>query len=119
MTADVALTLASVTLVAIAQILFELAARRVRFEGWAWETVASWSTLPMALALLVSAAGAGLWIWALRSARLSVVYPLYALTFVLVPLFDRALFATPLSMRYWIGAAIIVGGVWVMTAGGR
>ena len=119
MTIDVALTLASVALVAIAQILFELAARRVRFEGWAWETVASWATLPMALALLVSAAGAGLWVWALRSARLSVVYPLYALTFVMVPLLDRALFATPLSLRYWTGAAIIVGGVWVMTTSGQ
>jgi len=119
MAINVALTLASVTLVAIAQILFELAARRVRFEGWAWETVASWSTVPMVLALLVSAAGAGLWVWALRSARLSVVYPLYALTFVLVPLLDRALFATPLPLRYWIGAATIVGGVWVMTASGR
>jgi undecaprenyl phosphate-alpha-L-ara4N flippase subunit ArnE len=116
---SVALTLASVVLVAIAQILFELAARRVRFAGWAWETVASWSTVPMGLALLVSAAGAGLWIWALRSARLSMVYPLYALTFVLVPLLDRALFATPLSLRYWIGAAIIVVGVWLMTTSGQ
>lgn len=115
MAAGIALTLASVALVAIAQILFDLAARRVRFEGWAWETVASWLTVPMALAIIVSAAGAGLWISALRSSRLSVVYPLYALTFVLVPLLDRALFATPLSLRYWVGAAVIVVGVSVMT----
>jgi undecaprenyl phosphate-alpha-L-ara4N flippase subunit ArnE len=119
MAVAVALTLASVALVAIAQVLFELAARHVRFEGWTWQTMASWSTLPMALALLVSAAGVGLWIGALRSARLSTVYPLYALTFVLVPLLDRALFATPLSSRYWFGAAVIVGGVSVMTGSAR
>ena len=118
MATHVALTLASVALGAVAQILFEVAARGVRFDGWVWATVASWSTIPMLSALLVSAAGAALWVWVLRSANLSVVYPLYALTFVMVPLLDRALFATPLSPRYWAGAAIIVGGVWLMAGEG-
>lgn len=112
----VVLTLASVALVAVAQVLFKLAAERVTFEGIAWQVLASWTTAPMAAALVVSAAGAALWVVALRSATLSVVYPLYALTFVAVPLLDRAVFATPVAPRYWIGAAAIVGGVWLMSS---
>ena len=118
MASNIALTLASGVLVAVAQVLFEVAARGVRFDGWVWASVVSWLTIPMASALLVSAAGAALWVWVLRSANLSVVYPLYALTFVMVPLLDRAVFATSLSPRYWAGAATIVGGVWLMTGEG-
>ncbi|HYR00751.1 MAG TPA: hypothetical protein VET86_11955 [Casimicrobiaceae bacterium] len=114
----VALTLASVALVAAAQVLFKLAAEQVTFDGIARHALASWASPPMAAALVVSAAGTALWVIALRSARLGVVYPLYALTFVAVPLLDRMLFATALSLRYWIGAAAIVGGVWLMAGQG-
>ncbi len=114
----VALTLASVALVAVAQVLFKLAAQQVKFGGIDVQALAGWASAPMGAALVVSVAGTVLWVAALRSARLSVVYPLYALTFVAVPLLDRVVFATPLAPRYWIGAAAIVGGVWLMSGHG-
>jgi drug/metabolite transporter (DMT)-like permease len=53
----------------------------------------------------------------LRTAALSVVYPLYALAFVLVPLLGWMLFGEPMTARHWFGAVLIVGGVWLMTGG--
>jgi drug/metabolite transporter (DMT)-like permease len=111
---EILLTLTSVLLIASGQIFFKFAARDAGFEGFNWRTAAMWLTPAMLAALLVSTFATGIWVWVLRSASLSVVYPLYALTFVLVPLFDWALFGDGLALRQWAGAATIVAGVWLM-----
>ena len=111
---EIVLTLISVLLIASGQIFFKLAARDAAFVGFNWRTVALWLTPAMLAALLVSTIATGMWVWVLRSANLSVVYPLYALTFVLVPLFDWALFGDGLALRQWAGAFTIVAGVWLM-----
>jgi drug/metabolite transporter (DMT)-like permease len=110
------LTLASVTLIACGQILFKLAARHAAFEGFNWRTVGLWLTPAMLSALLVSVVATGIWVWVLRSANLSIVYPLYALTFALVPLFDWMLFGNALAPRQWAGAVTIIAGVWLMAS---
>ena len=98
------------------QILFKLAARHAIFDGLNWHSVASWLSPAMMAALTVSAVATALWVWVLRSASLSVVYPLYALTFVLVPLLEWILFDTGLTARHGLGAAAIVLGVWLMAS---
>src|SRR5262245_43111210 len=113
--AELAFTLLSVSLIGCGQILFKIAARDASFAGFDWPTFASWLTPAMIGALLVSTVATGLWIWVLQYASLSVAYPIYALTFVVVPLLDSALFGTDVSFRQWIGAATIVGGVWLMS----
>lgn len=116
--AEILLTLASVLLIAGGQILFKLAARDATFTGFDLRTVATWMTPAMIAALAVSTLATGMWVWVLRSATLSVVYPLYALTFVVVPLLDWALFGATLSVRHGTGAAAIVAGVWLMAGAG-
>ncbi len=111
---EIALTSISVLLIASGQIFFKLAARDAAFEGFNWHTAALWLTPAMLAALVVSTVATGMWVWVLRSANLSVVYPLYAMTFVLVPLFDWALFGHGLAARQWAGAFTIVAGVWLM-----
>lgn len=108
------LTLISVLLIASGQILFKLAAHNAGFEGFNWRTAAMWLSPAMLVALLVSTFATGIWVWVLRSADLSIAYPLYALTFILVPLFDWALFGDGLALRQWAGAATIIAGVWLM-----
>ena len=82
---DIILTLICVFLIGCGQILFKLAARTVEFDGMTWRTLASWLTPPMVAALTIYAAATLLWVWVLRTAPLAVVYPLYALAFILVP----------------------------------
>jgi drug/metabolite transporter (DMT)-like permease len=70
----------------------------------------------MIAALTISTIATALWVWVLRSASLSVVYPLYALTFVLVPLLEWLLFNTRLTAQHGLGATAIVLGVWLMAS---
>lgn len=112
----VASTLASVFMVSCGQILFKLAAHDATFEGSTWRMAASWLTPAMIAALAISTLATVLWVWVLRSASLSVAYPLYALTFVLVPLMERLLFDTMLTPQHGLGAAAIIIGVWLMAS---
>jgi drug/metabolite transporter (DMT)-like permease len=111
---EIGLTLASVFMIGCGQILFKLAARDATYDGLSWPTVASWLSPAMIAALAISTIATALWVWVLRSASLSVVYPLYALTFVLVPLLEWLLFDTGFTVRHGLGAAAIVLGVWLM-----
>ena len=113
-----AATFASVFMVSCGQILFKLAARDARFDGMTWRMAASWLTPAMISALAISMLATVLWVWVLRSASLSVAYPLYALTFVLVPLMERFLFDTVFTPQQGLGAAAIVFGVWLMARAG-
>lgn len=112
----VASTLASVFMVSCGQILFKLAARDAIFEDLNWRMAVSWLTPAMMSALAISMLATVIWVWVLRSASLSVAYPLYALTFVLVPLMERLLFDTVLTPQHGLGAAAIIIGVWLMAS---
>ena len=114
---EVLLTLACVFMIGCGQILFKLAARDVMVDGLNLKSLLSWLSPPMLTALFVYGAATLLWVWVLRTAPLAVVYPLYALAFVLVPLLGWVLFGEPMTARHWFGAALIVGGVWLMTGG--
>jgi len=111
-----AATFASVFMVSCGQILFKLAARDATFDGMTWRMALSWLTPAMISALAVSTLATILWVWVLRSASLSVAYPLYALTFVLVPLLERLLFNTLFTPQHALGAAAIILGVWLMAS---
>jgi drug/metabolite transporter (DMT)-like permease len=111
---QIALTLVSVFLIACAQILFKLAARTVTAEAFDWTTAGTWLSPSMLAALAVSTLATAIWVWVLRSANLSIVYPLYALTFVLVPVLDGLVFGSPWTMRLGFGSMLIVLGVAVI-----
>ncbi|HVN36498.1 MAG TPA: hypothetical protein VMU96_14735, partial [Casimicrobiaceae bacterium] len=115
--AEFIMTISSVALIGCGQILFKLAARDVSLAGLTWQTIGSWVSPAMLAALTVSTLATGLWVWVLRTANLGIAYPLYALTFVLVPALDAVCFDATLTARHWMGAAAIVGGVWAMSAG--
>ena len=114
---QIGMTLASVFMIGCGQILFKLAARDATFAGINWATAVSWLSPAMLAALAVSTLATVLWVWVLRSASLSLVYPLYALTFVVVPALEWLLDGTPMTGQSAAGAAAIVGGVWMMARG--
>lgn len=108
------LTLALMCVLAIAggQILFKRVGIEVEHAG-TWQD--SRVLLLALLALAIYGASTLLWIHVLRSAALSRVYPLMALSFVLVPLASARIFGETLSVSYFAGVALIVAGVVLIT----
>jgi len=58
----------------------------------------------------------GLWIWALRFNDISKAYPLFALGFVFVPIAGIVFFNESFTLRYFLGIAFIVVGVYLTSA---
>lgn len=56
-----------------------------------------------------------LWIFALREIPLSSAYPFMALAFVLVPAGAMFFFGESLGLRYFIGLALILAGIAVIS----
>ncbi|HEU4963983.1 MAG TPA: EamA family transporter [Bacilli bacterium] len=56
----------------------------------------------------------GLWLVILNNAKLSVVYPMQSLAYVIGMLAAFFLFQETVPLKNWIGAAIIIVGVWLI-----
>lgn len=100
-----------VAVISVGQLLFKLASAHLDFRR-PFADLKGLAILALALALYGSATL--LWVAALRNAPLSRLYPVMALSFVLVPLGGLALLREPVSLQYWAGAALIIAGVAVI-----
>ncbi|NGO51262.1 EamA family transporter [Allomesorhizobium camelthorni] len=60
--------------------------------------------------------GTIVWVYVLKSVPLTVAYPFMALTFCAVPLLAWFLLGETLSLRYAIGAGLIIAGLLVVNA---
>lgn len=58
--------------------------------------------------------GTIVWVYVLKSIPLSVAYPFMALTFCAVPLLAWLLLGETLSLRYGLGSALIVAGLFIV-----
>jgi drug/metabolite transporter (DMT)-like permease len=105
------LTLTSVLLIACSQVMFKVAARNLTSASFGWDALSQWLTPSMLAAVLLSFVATILWLVVLRTASLGLAYPLYALTFVLVPMLDWLIFRSPLSWYTLAGGAAIALGV--------
>jgi undecaprenyl phosphate-alpha-L-ara4N flippase subunit ArnE len=106
-----ALVVACVVLIGLGQILFKSAASQLRLDGGAWIALRSAASLPFVAALATYALATVLWMWALQSTPLSVAFPVYALTFVIVPILAHAFLGEAVGWRTFAGAAVIIAGV--------
>ena len=66
------------------------------------------------VAVVLYGLGFVLWLVVLSKLELSYAYPILALSYCLVPLLSRLIFAEPVSPMRWIGIAIICCGVGVV-----
>lgn len=112
---QVGLAFATVSGLAIGQVLFKLAAGRVVADGtWVDRLLLNpW----LIAALTVYALATGTWIALLTRVPLNLAYPFMALAFVIVPLMSAWLLGEPLHWRTLAGAALILGGVWLSNSG--
>lgn len=107
------LALTCVVGLAIGQLLFKFAAIALQ-QGLP----------PQHFKVLLSLGGAFLlygltslaWVWILKEVELSRIYPMMALSFVLVPLGASFLYGEVIGLRYLIGMALIIAGIFITTS---
>jgi drug/metabolite transporter (DMT)-like permease len=110
--ANLGLALLCVLAVAVGQLLFKRVGVVLEAAG-TWDN--AWVLLLGSMAFGLYGASTLLWIHVLRSVELSRVYPLMALSFVLVPLASALFFGDTLSLPYFAGVLLIVAGVVLIT----
>lgn len=105
----VVLLFAGTALAAVGQVLFKLGATgRV--------SAASFVNPAILAGLACYGLGTLAWIYSLSKAPLTNVYPFTALTFVIVYLAGVFFLGEPSSLRGWSGIALVLAGLYLMTA---
>jgi drug/metabolite transporter (DMT)-like permease len=106
--------LSVVGLLAAGQILFKLAAARIRVGSWR-ETLISLAMNPY---LIVGVALYGittaLWVLVLRDVPISRAYPFTALAMIVVPAVGLAFFGESFSWTLVVGGVLLVAGIVVI-----
>jgi multidrug transporter EmrE-like cation transporter len=111
---QLALILITVTALAAGQVLFKLAATSLDFSsGW---QLAQLFEPRLAVALVVYAGATLLWLAVLRITPLRLAYPFVGLAFVLVPVLGYYILGEPLSGKTFVGAGLILLGIWISVA---
>jgi undecaprenyl phosphate-alpha-L-ara4N flippase subunit ArnE len=105
---DLSLILATVFSLAIGQICFKLAAPA--FSNF---SIKSLFEPIFIVALVVYAVATVLWVICLSRVPLTLAYPIVALSYIIVPLLAKVFLGESLSMHSFIGAAVIIAGVYI------
>lgn len=103
--------LVCVAVISTGQLLFKVASASVDFRR---PLDAPKGLMVLGVALTLYAGATLLWVAALKHAPLGRIYPLMALSFVLVPLGGTLLLREQVSPGYWAGVALIVAGLAVI-----
>jgi len=99
-------------MIALGQILFKLTSEKLDASEKGFHTV---FLQPLfILALVIYGAATLLWIYVLKSAPLSYAYSFMALSFVLVPILAAMWLGETVTLKYAIGAALIIAGLVVI-----
>ncbi|MEE9455504.1 MAG: hypothetical protein V3V13_14155 [Paracoccaceae bacterium] len=101
--------------ISIGQILFKLVSGGI--EEFSIATVARLALDPLfILAISIYAAATILWIFVLRAVPLSIAYSFMGITYMTVPVLSALFLNETLSLRSFIGAALIISGVLVVNS---
>jgi len=107
--------LAVVTLLAIGQILFKLAAARIQI-GSARETILSLALNPYLIAgLILYGVTTVLWVVVLRDVPISRAYPFTALGMIIVPAIGLRFFGEAFSWNLVVGGFLVIVGIVVIS----
>ena len=100
-----------VCMISAGQVLFKTAAERLAANG-------GQLTFPVlsviSLSLLIYGVATLGWIWILQWYPLSRIYPLMALSFVLVPVAGVLIFGERITFSYIAGTALLLGGLFLI-----
>jgi drug/metabolite transporter (DMT)-like permease len=112
--AQIALLVAYATGMAGGQFLFKLAALRTLSGAMAERVIALMQDVVFLTALVLYGALAFLWVWILTFTPLSRAYPFVAIAFAVTPLLSGLIFGEPLTLRLFVGVAVIFCGLVIL-----
>jgi len=109
---QILLTIFTVLLLSIGQVLFKYSSGKIDIEGKG--ILAGFVFNPaLIIAMAVYAVATILWLFVLKSTPLRIAYPFAALAFVMVPIFAFAFLGETLRWTTFAGAAVIILGVYI------
>jgi undecaprenyl phosphate-alpha-L-ara4N flippase subunit ArnE len=103
-------------LLAVGQMLFKLASSRLITGQGPIALLSSLVNLPLLGGLLLYGVTTLLWVYLLRELPLSRAYPFMALAFALVPILSWFFFREGLDLRYGVGLALMLLGLYLVAA---
>lgn len=106
-----ALTVLCVSLLAIGQLLFKMAATQWRVDAGAWSAAKDLFSARMILALFIYGFATVLWVYILRTAPLSSAYLVFSLAFLIVPVLAHFAFDEPIGANTLVGGVLIIAGI--------
>jgi len=101
-----AMIIGTIAMLAVGQVLFKYAATSLNFSD-----VRSFLSLPLFVALAVYAAATVAWLAVLTRVPLSLAFPFYGLSFILVPLLSLLILGEKLRISTVVGGVVIMLGV--------
>lgn len=108
------LVLICVILLAIGQLLFKFTAQSLDGAGFTRDALIHMiSNVWFLSALFIYGGATILWVLILRQVPLTVAYPFFALSFILVPFLSGIFLGEQINLSYWIGVCLIVSGITV------
>lgn len=121
-TATIGLLLASIVLGASGQLMFKGASRALPpfSELGVFKLILTMFSTPLILGgfacFFVSAL---MWIVAIKNVPLSVAYPMVALSYIIIFTGSALLYGESITWKHGAGAALIIGGILLITSTGR
>ncbi|MDY0980244.1 EamA family transporter [Stenotrophomonas sp. CFBP8994] len=110
----IAMIVVTLAMLACGQVLFKQASGHLSLAR-----PASFLSGTLIIALFVYGAATMLWLAVLARVPLSMAFPFYGLTFLLVPAFAWWLLHEPIRPQTWIGGGVILLGVVISSWGHR
>jgi drug/metabolite transporter (DMT)-like permease len=111
---SLSLTLLCVSMIAIGQILFKMAATHAS-ASTGKPLLEQWVSVPLIVALAIYGLATILWVWVLQHVPLGIAYPVFAMAFIIVPVLAYLFLGEALSSRHFLGGLLIMAGIVVAT----
>lgn len=111
---SLSLTLLCVSMIAVGQVLFKLAATHASAAAGK-PLLEQWVSVPMIVALAIYGVATILWVWVLQHVPLGIAYPVFAMAFFIVPVLAYFFLGESLSIRHFVGGLLIMAGIVVTT----
>jgi drug/metabolite transporter (DMT)-like permease len=98
-------------MLAVGQLLFKKAGLSVRGLPWRDGLLFLAQVPAFYAAIALYALSTFLWVWLLSRVTLMQAYPWVSAGVIIVPLLSALIFGERVTATYWLGAALIVGGI--------
>ena len=111
----IALVLVSSLLISIAQIMYKLAADRLVFTN----ILTYLTNYPFIIGFFVYGAAGILLVYSFKGGEVTVLYPLFASTYIVVILISKFIFHETITSHKWIGVILIMLGITLISIGSK